>query len=254
MKKKMMRKTKKKMKKKGNSRMYKDAQTWNPFRGCDFGCRYCEPSFKRQAKRQKQNCKLCYSFEPHFHPERLKTLPGTPIVFVCGVGDLSFCRDDHMREIIGRVVEHDEKHADRTYYFQSKRPSFFAPYIAELSKNCVLVTTLETNRDDGYEKISKAPPPSERHRQFLELDYPRKVVTIEPVLDFDLDPFVDMILAVNPEYVWLGYNSQPKSVSLPEPDTTKMSALMNALKGSGIAIKEKDLRGISTVGSGASCP
>ena len=32
----------------------------------------------------------------------------------------------------------------------------------------------------GYYQVSKAPPPSERYRQFLDLDYARKVVTIEP--------------------------------------------------------------------------
>lgn len=52
---------------------------------------------------------------------------------------------------------------------------------------------METNRDQGYERISKAPPPTERFRQFLALDYPRKVVTIEPVMDLDLDTFAGWV-------------------------------------------------------------
>lgn len=225
-------------------RMYEEAKTWNPFRGCEFNCTYCGPSFKRQAKRQMHRCMKCYSFEPHFHPERLKVLPNNRIIFVCGVGDLSFCEDGHMRQIVERVIKHDKQYGDREYYFQSKRPEYFAPYISSFSKNCILVTTLETNRDEGYGAISEAPPPKERYRQFKELDYPRKVVTVEPVLDFDLDEFSEMLLALEPEYVWIGFNSRPEFISVPEPTNEKVAALIEILEGKGIKVKRKDLREI----------
>ncbi len=41
------------------SRMYKGAKTWNPFKGCLFDCSYCRPTFKAQAKRPKcENCSM----------------------------------------------------------------------------------------------------------------------------------------------------------------------------------------------------
>ena len=52
--------------------MYESSlKQWNPFMGCGFDCVYCEASFKRQAKRQKNRCVDCYNYIPHIHTERL---------------------------------------------------------------------------------------------------------------------------------------------------------------------------------------
>lgn len=77
-----------------DTRMYAAVKTWNPFRGCEFDCSYCGPSFQRQAKRQKQNCMQCYEDAPHEHPDRLMKIPGADIVFVCGNADISFARPE----------------------------------------------------------------------------------------------------------------------------------------------------------------
>jgi len=225
--------------------MYENAKTWNPFVGCKFDCIYCAPTFKAQAKRQKHNCAECYRFAPHFHEDRLCRIPTAEIIFVAGSGDISFCPPEFTRRIIAAIKSHNIRCPHKTYYFQSKRPGYFEQFIDELPENVSLVTTLETNRDEGYEKISKAPPPSERYRQFLSLDYPRKVVTIEPVMDFDLDIFSQWITEINPEYVWIGFNSRPNAVSLPEPSKEKVVALIKKLEEAGIPVRPKDLRGAS---------
>ena len=106
------------------------------------------------------------------------------------------------------------------------------------------MTTLETNRDEGYSGVSKAPLPSVRYGQFLGLLYPRKALTIEPVMDFDLEPFLKWIIDLDPEYVWLGFNSRPKHVVLPEPSYEKVLELIGALAARNIEIKAKDLRGL----------
>ena len=226
------------------SNMYDNTKTWNPFKGCPFGCTYCGPSFRKQAKRHKRRCMKCYDFVPHYHPERLKKVPSAEIVFVCGNGDICFCKPSFTRQIIARIVEHNVRCPRKTYYFQSKQPAYFEQFLGVFPKNVVLVTTLETNRDAGYDKISKAPRPSVRYSQFLALDYPRKVVTIEPVMDFDLDMFSRWIIDIRPEYVWLGFNSKPKQVVLPEPTDEQLLALSRALKEAGIPVKGKDLRGL----------
>lgn len=219
-----------------SSNMYTGAKTWNPFKGCGFDCVYCRPSFQAQAKRQLHNCRKCYDFVPHAHPERLSKIPRADLIFACGNGDLSFAAPEYTQRVIEAIRERGKS---RTFYLQSKRPEVFAPFLGSLPANVILVTTLETNRDDGYREISKAPPPSERYRQFLALDYPRKVLTIEPVMDFDLDVFVGWILQLRPEYVWVDYNSRPKQVQLPEPSVDKLKAFTQALTSANILIKNR---------------
>ena len=109
----------------------------------------------------------------------------------------------------------------------------------------LLLTTLETNRDAGYDEVSKAPLPTVRYEQFKALDYARKVVTIEPVLDFDLATFAGWIRSIHPEYVWLGFNSRPESVKLTEPTEEKVQKLANRLLDAGIEIRGKTLRGVN---------
>ena len=226
------------------TRMYADVKTWNPFKGCLFDCIYCIPSFQLQAKRQMHNCMDCYNYVPHYHPERLKKIPSAETIFVCGNGDIAFSRADYIEDIIQAIKDHNKRRPNKTYYFQSKRPECLKPFVDILPENAIILTTLETNRDEGYEKISKAPKPSERYRQFRELDYPRKVITIEPMADFDLDIFSGWIKEINPEYVWLGYNSRPKQIDMPEPDTEKVLNLIIEIQASNIKIKGKELRDI----------
>jgi len=223
------------------SRMYADVKTWNPFNGCLFDCVYCRPSFQAQAKRQARNCMECYHYVPHSHPERLDDIPSAETVFVCGNGDISFCIEEYTESIIQRVGRYPKK----TFYFQSKRPDYFKPFLSQFPSNVILVTTLETNWDQGYRIISKAPIPSKRYEQFRSLDYPRKVVTIEPVMDFDLDIFAGWIVDIKPEHVWIGFNSKPNQVQIPEPSKSKVLEFIELLKAQDIEVRGKDLRDIT---------
>jgi hypothetical protein len=96
--------------------------------------------------------------------------------------------------------------------------------------------------------VSKAPIPSKRFKDFFDLNYPRKVVTIEPVLDFDYDFFSDWMIKLNDqgslEYIWFGYNSKPKSVSITEPSKEKVQKFLNKLKEHGIKIRGKTTRNL----------
>ena len=228
--------------------MYAEATTWNPFKGCKFDCIYCVTSFQRQAKRQMHNCMKCYEYTPHFHPKRLSSIPSAKTVFVCGNADISFAEADQINQIIGAIREHNKGAKSlKTFYLQSKSPSCLEPFLEKLPENVIILTTIETNRDEGYEKISKAPVPSERYRQFLALKYPRKVVTIEPLMDFDVDVFSGWILNIRPEYVWLGLNSKKKP-QLPEPSVEKLTAFAEIIVKSEIPVKGKHLRGMNLHG------
>jgi len=249
--------------------MYPETKTWNPFAGCNFDCIYCEPSFKRQLKRvggnpsvrqgttdpkgsigEKGGCTFCSSYTPHYHPERLEnnSIPSSPIVFVFGTGDISFCEPEYVRKTI-KTIKKQNTNTQRLFYFQSKNPKTLEQYIGEYPENTILLTTIETNRDKGYDKISKAPKPSRRFRDFLELDYPRKVLTIEPILDFDIDIFTDWVKQLHDqgylEYVWIGYNSKKNQVTLPDPDMTKVVDFIRNMKQIGVQVRGKDLRSLT---------
>jgi hypothetical protein len=223
--------------------MYAAAKTWNPFKGCEFDCTYCRPSFQQQSKRQKHLCDQCYRYEPHCHEDRLEKIPSNEIIFVCGNADISFCPPEFTRRIIDAIKTHVLRCPKKTFYFQSKRPAYFAQFLQEFPPQVILLTTLETNRDEGYRKISKAPLPSDRYQQFKSLDYPRKIVTVEPVLDFDEEVFPRWIVDLAPERVYLGLNSKPKSLTLPEPPEEKLRHLVGVLKRAHIDVRKKELRG-----------
>lgn len=230
--------------------MYPDTKTWNSFLGCKFDCKYCEKSFKRVLKRVGRNigCDKCYRYIPHIHPERLGKIPSSPIVFVFGQGDIYFCPPYFVRKTFKAIDAHNPR-KPKIYYFQSKAPSVFNLYLDLFLENqdkVILLTTLETNRDEGYREISKAPFPTMRFHDFFELDYPRKVLTIEPVLDFDLEEFVEMVLMLHRqgtlEYVWFGFDS--KNCGLPEPSIEKAQKFVDVLHSNGIEIRGKSLRGV----------
>jgi len=229
------------------SNMYRDAETWNPFIGCLHDCAYCKVSFQRQVRRwAKRNCELCYRYIPHTHLERLRRVPSSPVVFVCGDGDIAFCDSETLKLIADRLKAHSERCPGRTYYFQSKdwsRAGRVVPLVEDV-KGAVVLETLETNRDSGYSLISKAPLPTVRHKSFLELSHPRKAITAEPLLEFDVDEFYRMIVEAEPAFVWIGYNSKPNLIRLPEPSLEKTARLIRLLEGSGVDVRGKNLKGL----------
>jgi len=226
------------MEKKNN--MYKlSVNQWNPFVGCRHDCIYCTNSFQRQLKRwAKKNCDECYDFVPHTHPERLNQgLPKTrymQFIFTCSSGDIAFCRTDYLEEIIARI----QSDPDRTFLIQSKTPKTFKRVI--FPKNVILGTTLETNKDELCEGISKASKPSQRYKDFLEVNHPLKMVTVEPVIDFDLNVMIDWIGNINPCMVWLGYDSGKNK--LPEPKLEKVKSLHWELAKRGFVVVLKTIR------------
>jgi len=222
---------------------------WSPFVGCDHDCLYCRPSFQRNIKRASGRCPQrspdgttkCYAFEPHFHEERLdQRLPRTrflQFIFPCANGDIAFATDDQVRRILETIRGHD----DRTFLLQTKDPgrAFNRPGIT-LPRNLVAGITLETNRDMFALMVSKAPPPTQRYQDFVAVEHTQKMVTIEPVLDFDLEVMLDWMTRIQPVMVWLGYDS--KHCNLPEPSVDKAKQLHWELSLLGIPVLLKTIR------------
>ena len=188
---------------------------WNPFVGCKHICIYCTSSFQRQLKRySKKTCKACYNFTPHTHKQKLnQMLPHTPylkFIFTCANGDIRYCRKQYFLKIIDII----RQNPDKNFLIQTKDPKkafFFRDgKQVKFPNNVILGITLETNRDKLYTNnflVSKAPKPFKRYQDFLKVKHPIKMVTIEPVIDFDIDIMIQWIDQINPSMVWLGYDS-----------------------------------------------
>jgi hypothetical protein len=77
-------------------------------------------------------------------------------------------------------------------------------------------------------RVSKAPDVYTRYADFVELNLPAKMVSIEPIMDFNLDKFVDWLSSIGPEFVSIGADS--KGHNLPEPPAGKIRELIQELK------------------------
>ena len=95
----------------------------------------------------------------------------------------------------------------------------------EMPEKTMLATTIETNRD-GFRY--NAPPVAERQYRIQQNKFPI-MVTIEPIMDFDLDVFVEWLKDIKPQTVAIGADS--KGHNLPEPSAEKLAAFISELKG-----------------------
>ena len=85
------------------------------------------------------------------------------------------------------------------------------------------------------------PIPTERWMQFRSLkDYKvRMMVSIEPIMDFDLRDFLCMLQDIKPEFVSIGADS--KNNNLIEPSSKKINELIYHLKEFTRIIIKKNL-------------
>lgn len=186
-------------------------------------------------RRQIHNCGLCGLYIPHFHEKRLsKRLPqtkGDEFIWVGSSGDISFIKDEDMEKIL-KVIK---KHPKKIFFFQTKNPIWFDNW--EFPKNVILGITLETNIFNP--KISRAPKPQQRARDFYFIEHPRKFITVEPIMRFTFSMLLSWIRDIRPERVYIGYDS--KNNNLQEPNLGKVRELIYELKKI-TKVKEKLIR------------
>ncbi len=210
--------------------------------GCDFKCRYCafETIQKRFGKTDEDK-----EYKPHIHVERLakkpKSTSGDEFITIGLNGDISFASD----EVIRFIISYCARWGDRTFLLQSKNPArfieadeagtqkFYFPY------NVILGCTLETNYSlipsasaQGeyipYSTISKAPQPICRAEAMVEIHDNRKILTIEPIMNFDPESMKNIIEAIKPMAVYIGYDSGGHK--LPEPPLQKTTDFIESIK------------------------
>jgi DNA repair photolyase len=188
---------------------------------CTHNCSYC---YVETLKKRFPKIKERYSGKLFLIEHELCKNEGSGnTVFVQTCGDLF--ADSVPSEWISRVIEHCKDYPKNTYLFQTKNPKRFHDFLEEFPKKSIFGTTLESNNDYG---LSNAPCPIERKCSMATLTGFKKMVSIEPILDFDLDELVGWIKEIKPIFVSIGADS--KHNNLPEPTNKKVKLLIGNLK------------------------
>ena len=196
--------------------------TWNPIKGkCSHDCVYC------YMKRFPQK-------PIRLDEKDLKTDLGTSNFLFVGSSTDMWAHDVPGRWIVD-VLKHCEAYPKNRYLFQSKNPWRFPDPPFHI--DCILGTTIESNKRHPFK--GKAPNVHQRAAalsHFLGLGY-ETMVTVEPILDFNILPMIELITTCDPRWVNIGADS--KGHHLPEPSGAKIKELIAALEGAGIEVKQK---------------
>jgi len=207
---------------KANGNMYHGwvTHTWNPLNGeCKHDCEYCYVKSMRYVKE-------IYSGPYRLNKAINDRLGSGHAIFVCSCNDLF--EKDVPSDFIRQVLDNAKKYSN-TYIWQSKNPARTYDFIGELPPSSIIGTTIETNRAGMYH--TTAPTPADRARAMCQIRQQHEgqmFITIEPILDFDIDAFVELIKSCSPDFVNIGADS--KQSSLPEPTREKIIMLIEALK------------------------
>lgn len=220
------------------SRMFKSInKTWNVYVGCRHECTYCNAR-KAAETRFRHIPRYQDGFTPKLVEEELRRRfkPGQ-FIFVAYMGDIAFATREEFLRILARIREFPET----LFLIQTKNPrqlnAWWLDWSILLPANAHLGTTIETNRNH---RLSKAPLPYERFIQLAGYPIPhdRKFLSIEPIMDFDLEPLISWVRIIKPEIVEVGADNYHNN--LPEPPWWKVEGLLKKLREICPRVEEKE--------------
>lgn len=204
------------------SRMFKSIdRTWNVFVGCSWDCSYC--NVRKLVKTRLKHCpRYKDGFRPHLVESELKrTFKPGEFIFVAYMGDIACATPQELEAILKRI----KQQPDVRFLLQTKQPALFSILPYSLPPNVYVGTTYETNRD--YH-LTKAPCPADRIFIFGTLRHRPQFLSIEPIMDFDLTPFVEWIKIIKPDIIEVGADNYHNH--LPEPSGDKLQLLLDSLR------------------------
>ncbi len=197
---------------------------------CEYGCDYC---FMKRFPQKKIRLD-----ESEFKDD----MGSGNFIFIGSSCDM--WSDSVPDEWIERILAHCKVYPKNTYLFQTKNPKRYHNF--DMPPDCVLGTTIETNREALIEQHSKAPEITARVYWMMQLPkLARKMVTIEPIMDFDVFELSTSIKNIIVEWVNIGADS--KGHNLPEPSPEKVESLVKELlKFTKVNIKPNLKRVVNT--------
>lgn len=196
----------------GGTMLQDVTHTWNPLRlRCLHKCIYC------YVKRIPGYTET-HSFSA-FTSDRLGKYK---VIFVCSTSDLfgAWVPD----RTISEVLHYCRRYPFNVYLFLTKNPDRYWNFLKQFPPYSILGVTIESDRI--LPGISKAPSVQNRFNAFKYIP-PPNMVCIEPIIDFDLQPFLKMLKLIAPTYVVIG--AVTGGISLPEPEDWKISRLIEEL-------------------------
>jgi DNA repair photolyase len=139
---------------------------------------------------------------------------------------------------IKQVLDHIRQFPEADFLFMTKNPKRYLELLPFIPQNAILGATIETNIDSIIiqDKVSAAPPQSERAKAMKALVWDKKIVSIEPILHFDLDILAQWITDIDPFIVYVGYDNY--SNKLREPTMQQTLKLMQRLSENSLVIKK----------------
>jgi len=217
--------------------MYKDVKTVNPLGGqCGHKCLYCSTISLSKIYPGVRNK---YQGEYKLYESELKKSWGkNNQIFVCAQNDLfeAGVPGDFIEAILEKARNSDKSNL---FMFQTKNPARMVHYLGKFPDNCMLGTTIETNREDLIKEWSDAPTIKSRAEaikyigNYGFLTY----ITIEPIMDFDPSALSLLIENIGPDKIFIGADS--KKNGMPEPSARDIKLLIADFEWVGVEIEEK---------------
>jgi len=202
---------------------------------CPHGCSYC---YVKAMSKRFPNMKKMYSGELRLIEGSLDVDYGNGnSIFIDHLNDL-FAHDVPY-DFIFKILNHCRDYRHNDYVFQTKNPIRCLDWVYLLPDRSLLGTTIESNLHYPSVMGTVALPPIERadHIEKLKSIGWNTFITIEPILDFNLDDFATILIEAKPDFINIGADS--KGYGLQEPSYEKIMELYNMLTEAGIEVRKK---------------
>ncbi len=204
---------------------------------CPYNCLYC---WARRLIDRAHFTKYQTSTATLDTPLLNKPYVAGQFIFVEDLSDLCnpLVPDDMLQKVITFLPK---KHPDTRFLFSTKNPRRYFKF--SWPPNAMLGATIESNRN--YPQYSNAPRQIERLFAMYDAYEAwsgglKTFISVEPILDFDLDVFAYWLERIRPWGVAVGYDNYGNK--LVEPRLAKTEELIKALEKAGIHVFKKTLR------------
>lgn len=222
---------------KPSGNMYAWCWTFNPFGGQCGLCDWCYVKTKFQWLYKYQG-RVGFAYGQDGKPlpslkknddllelspqiAKLKPLP----IFVQAMGEIYH---PHVKRDDRRLIYAHCRRFDNPYLIVTKFPNRIEEDLKWLPWKTIVGTTIETNKGKLVQKYSRAPIPYTRFYALSTLKWGLKMVSIEPILTFDVRTLAGWIELIHPEFVAIGANSYRK-LQLPEPKKETVVEFVNKI-------------------------